>query len=123
MSLDSQKSLKSLNAFLKAEKAFSKLLKTLVKFFNPIKLFKAVITFMSFLNSSESILKSFKFNNCLIFQNLWSKLDSRDKEIYYFDMEDVDWSEFLKRSMEGIRLYLMKEDPKTIPAARSRFIK
>lgn len=48
-------------------------------------------------------------------------MDDRDKEIFYFDMEDVDWNEFLKRGMNGIRQYLMKEDPKDIPAARKRF--
>lgn len=56
-------------------------------------------------------------------QNLWSKLEPKDKELFYFDMNDVDWSLFIKESMYGIRTYLMKEDPKNIPAALKRFQK
>lgn len=62
-----------------------------------------------------------KIINIYSFQNLWSKLDERDKELFYFDMEDVDWSLFIKHSMLGLRTYLMKEDPKNIPAAQIRF--
>lgn len=36
-------------------------------------------------------------------------------------MEAVDWTEFIQNSMFGIRTYLMKEDPKNIPAAKRRF--
>lgn len=56
-------------------------------------------------------------------QNLWEKMDEKDKEIFYFDMEQVDWSLFIQQSMFGIRTYLMKEDPKTIPAAVKRMNK
>lgn len=36
-------------------------------------------------------------------------------------MDSVDWSLFIKQSMYGIRTYLMKEDPKNIPVAQTRF--
>lgn len=57
----------------------------------------------------------------MTFQNLWSKLDDKDKEIFYFDMDAVNWPLFIKQSMFGIRTYLMKEDPKNIPEAHKRF--
>ena len=47
-------------------------------------------------------------------------MDDRDKEIFYFDMDTVDWDVFLKSSLYGLRTYLMKENPKTIPEARVR---
>lgn len=54
------------------------------------------------------------------FQNLWEKLDDKDKEIFYFDMDTVNWPLFIEQSMFGIRTYLMKEDPKNIPQAVKR---
>lgn len=36
-------------------------------------------------------------------------------------MDAVNWPVFIEKSMYGIRTYLMKEDPKNIPAARKRF--
>ncbi|CAO1426263.1 unnamed protein product [Diamesa hyperborea] len=56
-------------------------------------------------------------------RSLWERMDEKDKEIFYFDMDQVDWSEFIQQSMFGIRTYLMKEDPKTIPAAIKRMNK
>jgi len=61
-----------------------------------------------------------KFSNNNV-KNLWTKLDDRDKEIFYFDMDSVDWPEFIEQSMYGLRTYLMKEDPKNIPQAYKRF--
>lgn len=60
---------------------------------------------------------SFKNHNV---ENLWRKLDIKDKELFYFDMADMDWPSFFVDSIFGIRTYLMKEDPKTIPDAVKR---
>jgi alcohol-forming fatty acyl-CoA reductase len=54
---------------------------------------------------------------------LWKKLDKRDKEIFYFDMEEINWKDFLYSNMVGLRMYLMKEDPSTIPEAKRRLAK
>uniref|UniRef100_A0A336M4R9 Fatty acyl-CoA reductase n=1 Tax=Culicoides sonorensis TaxID=179676 RepID=A0A336M4R9_CULSO len=51
---------------------------------------------------------------------LWKKLDPKDKQIFYFDMNDLDWNEFTRESIHGIRQYLMKDDPSTIPDAIKR---
>lgn len=53
-------------------------------------------------------------------QELWSKLDSRDKELFYFSMKDIEWSKTVESGFMGCRTYLAKEDPSTIPAARKR---
>lgn len=53
-------------------------------------------------------------------QQLWNKLTPKDKELFFFDMSDLDWSNVIKMSILGIRTYLMKEDPSTIPAALKR---
>lgn len=47
-------------------------------------------------------------------------MDERDKELFYSDMESIDWATFLRGSMLGLRKHLMKEDPKNIPEAKKR---
>lgn len=47
-------------------------------------------------------------------------MSEKDKEIFYFDMEEVDWDELLKNNFYGLRTYMMKESPKTIPESRQR---
>lgn len=64
----------------------------------------------------------FKFHNNNV-NNLWMKLDPKDKELFFFDMASIDWPVFFKETFYGIRTYLMKEDPKTIPAAAARLKK
>lgn len=54
-------------------------------------------------------------------QNLWKKLSPQDQEIFFFNMGDLNWSEVINLSMFGIRTYLMKEDPSTIPTALKRY--
>lgn len=50
-------------------------------------------------------------------------MDSRDKEVFFFDMDKVDWNEYLKESILGMRYYLMKDDPSTIPDGIKRMQK
>lgn len=52
--------------------------------------------------------------------NLWNRLTIDDQKIFYFNMDDICWSEVLNLSIYGIRTYLMKEDPSTMPAALQR---
>lgn len=53
-------------------------------------------------------------------QQLWKKLSTEDQEIFFFDMSVLNWSEVINMSVYGIRTYLMKEDPSTIPLALKR---
>lgn len=53
-------------------------------------------------------------------QRLWAKLDAEDRKLFFFDISDMNWSEAINLSIFGIRTYLMKEDPSTIPAALKR---
>lgn len=51
---------------------------------------------------------------------MWGKLSHEDQELFYFNMDTVEWDTYIKKSMLGIRTYLMKEDIKTGPAAYKR---
>ncbi|XP_055690179.1 fatty acyl-CoA reductase wat-like [Lutzomyia longipalpis] len=51
---------------------------------------------------------------------LWENLSARDKEIFYFDMAKLNWSSYIKDSVEGTRQYLLKDPLSTIKAAKKR---
>ncbi|KAJ6644398.1 Fatty acyl-CoA reductase wat [Pseudolycoriella hygida] len=53
-------------------------------------------------------------------ERLWSTLDEEDQKLFFFNIADIDWNETIGCSMLGIRQYLAKEDPATIPAALKR---
>ncbi|OQR73266.1 fatty acyl-CoA reductase-like [Tropilaelaps mercedesae] len=56
--------------------------------------------------------------------NVHSLLDKiehpQDKEDFDFDIRTMDWLPFLEDYILGVRKYVLKEDPATIPAARTK---
>lgn len=39
---------------------------------------------------------------------LWGRMSALDREIFKFDMNDFDWSEYIKRMVRGIRDFVSK---------------
>ena len=56
-------------------------------------------------------------------QKLWQGLNSTDKGIFKFNIKNLDWNEYCYGNVRGIRMYLLKESPDTIEAARRRYQK
>ncbi|XP_025206497.1 fatty acyl-CoA reductase wat-like [Melanaphis sacchari] len=54
---------------------------------------------------------------------LWDTLDSRDKELFNFDIHQLSWDYFCQAHCLGLRVYLIKDDIHTLPAARKRWQK
>ncbi|XP_065219109.1 fatty acyl-CoA reductase wat-like isoform X2 [Planococcus citri] len=52
--------------------------------------------------------------------NLWQRLSSKDRELFSFDMNELDWAHYWYIHCVGIRRFILKEDPTTIPAAQIR---
>ncbi|KAG4078765.1 hypothetical protein HA402_015355 [Bradysia odoriphaga] len=52
---------------------------------------------------------------------LWHNLTKKDKEIYFFDMSQLDWDLFLQHYFRGIRQYLLNDPLDTIPEALIRW--
>lgn len=48
---------------------------------------------------------------------LWSCLSERDKQIFKFNLDDLDWKTYFKHHIYGIRLYIVKDKEETIPYA------
>ena len=59
----------------------------------------------------------FPINNV---QNLWSRMSNSEQENFYFDMKTLNWEEYMANSLFGMRTYITKEDPDTIPIAKIR---
>ncbi|XP_020291379.1 putative fatty acyl-CoA reductase CG8306 [Pseudomyrmex gracilis] len=73
-------------------------------------------------NSSLSRLEKFifqewKFNNPRILQ-LHESLSSTDQELFTLDIKSLDWRDFFIGLARGIRTYLHKESPNSLPKAR-----
>lgn len=54
-------------------------------------------------------------------RSLLSTLSPEDKELFYFDLTQLNWKEYLKAYVAGIRLFLLKENESTLPMARKRY--
>lgn len=44
-------------------------------------------------------------------QGMWSRLDPRDQQIFLFSMRTIEWKEYFKTYLKGIRVYLLKDNP------------
>lgn len=51
---------------------------------------------------------------------LWDKMSNRDKEIFNFDISEMDWRSYTSSYLKGFRVYLAKDDLSTLPQARKK---
>lgn len=52
---------------------------------------------------------------------MWNDLNDKDKDIFFFDMSQLDWDLFLQHYFRGIRQYLLNDPLETIPEALVRW--
>ncbi|KAJ0182894.1 hypothetical protein K1T71_000870 [Dendrolimus kikuchii] len=57
----------------------------------------------------------FQNNNYLA---LRKKISEEDDEVFYTDIEVIDWSEYIRNYIKGAREFCCKEDPNNLPQAR-----
>lgn len=51
-------------------------------------------------------------------ENLPQKLSLRDRERFDLTVDQINWEKYLHDMIMGVRVYLLKESPETIPQAR-----
>lgn len=83
----------------------------MMKIYRKIHKFSNVLKFFS---SNE-----FRFDNDNV-RRLVDKLDERDKRLFAFDMRDLDWTNLFRVSLYGLRLYVVKDDPSSLPESIRR---
>lgn len=54
---------------------------------------------------------------------LWDTLDSQDKDLFNFDINQLSWEYFSQAHCLGLRVYLVKDDIHTLPVARKKWKK
>ncbi|PSN33946.1 hypothetical protein C0J52_19348 [Blattella germanica] len=52
---------------------------------------------------------------------LLKSLSPADRAIFNFDLSELDWNKYLLNYMLGLRTFVLKEDPSTLPASRKRY--
>ncbi|KAK0077899.1 hypothetical protein PV325_003323 [Microctonus aethiopoides] len=52
-------------------------------------------------------------------RKLGEQLTAEDRQIFMFDVKQIDWPSYLENYILGIRQFILKESPETLPAARS----
>lgn len=50
-------------------------------------------------------------------QKLWRTLSEEDKKIFDFDLNEINWGQYFRNHLLGIRLYILKDSINTIPYA------
>lgn len=63
------------------------------------------------------LIKEWGFKNTNV-QSLWSRLDSQDQEMFPFTMQNFDWHSYMDNYVKGIRIYLLKDDMKTLERSK-----
>jgi fatty acyl-CoA reductase len=51
-------------------------------------------------------------------RSLLAKLTPEDRDIFNFDIKQVNWNEYLESCVKGLRQYILKDQINTLPAAR-----
>ncbi len=54
-------------------------------------------------------------------RNLWKNISPEDKELFCFDIDRVNWERYTHSFLLGARVYMLKDDIHTLPAARKKF--
>lgn len=60
--------------------------------------------------------------SCFFFntQELWKNMSPVDQETFFFNLEELDWKAYIHTALLGMRFYIAKDDPSTIPYSLKR---
>lgn len=82
-----------------------------------MEVYKKIYKFTS--SISYFATRSWKFSNKNTVE-MWKKLDDRDKELFPFSMALVNWIQFFRFYLRGIRRYLLNEPDSTLNEAKKK---
>ncbi|KMQ88967.1 fatty acyl- reductase [Lasius niger] len=54
-------------------------------------------------------------------QTMWDRLNEEDKQLFHFNIRELDWSKYLTDYYKGMRLYLLHEDDSTLEISRINY--
>ena len=47
-------------------------------------------------------------------------MEAEDREMFYFQLDSLDWFSFIEQYILGTRIYVLNQNPDTIPACRRK---
>ncbi|XP_037946957.1 fatty acyl-CoA reductase wat [Teleopsis dalmanni] len=83
-----------------------------------LKIYRKIHKFCSVMEYFSA--NDFKFDNHNI-RKLSEKLDEKDRLLFDFDMRKLNWIELFRVSLVGLRHYVVKDDPASIPESVKRY--
>lgn len=54
-------------------------------------------------------------------KRLWKQMSARDKEIFYTDLTKIDWSDYFRIYVLGVRKFLLGEPDENLASAKQRY--
>lgn len=85
-----------------------------------IKLYKKINKFIDVMSYFAMNAWNFTDDNTLA---LWRSCSPKDKEIFPFDIADMDWDVHAQAHTLGLRVYLVKDDIHTLEKGRKKWQK
>jgi fatty acyl-CoA reductase len=85
-----------------------------------VKLYERVFRAISNLGFFNSHQWQFVSENSLTIQ---SKMSTADRKIFDFDVRQLNWRSYFETYVQGIRLFILKDDPSTLPQARKTLVR
>lgn len=79
-----------------------------------LKLYKKIHKFMDVLNYFTTRQWTFTNNT---FKSVLDKMSQEDRGNFVCDITKIDWDQYFRTYMRGIRVYLIKDPLETLPAA------
>ncbi|XP_012056946.1 PREDICTED: fatty acyl-CoA reductase 1-like [Atta cephalotes] len=84
----------------------------LLKAYKKINRFSSIIAYFS---SQE-----WRFSNDAVVK-LWNRVTPADRQIFNFNMNNLEWELYLKNMIPGLRLYLIKDPMETLEKGREKY--
>lgn len=63
--------------------------------------------------------RQWEFKNLRV-QNLWKMMESTDRQLFPFRIQNVDWDEHSMHMIRGIRKYIVRDKDDNLAVARRR---
>ncbi|KAK4878721.1 hypothetical protein RN001_011227 [Aquatica leii] len=86
----------------------------LLKIYKKIHKFTAVISYFC--------TRNWEFKSAH-YQSVLKKMTPEDRELFFHDLKDLDWEEYFKEYIKGIRVHLIGDPLHTMDAAKSKWLR
>ncbi|XP_034946728.1 fatty acyl-CoA reductase wat-like [Chelonus insularis] len=83
-----------------------------------LKIYKKIHKFMHVI--SYFAMQQWKFRNDNVLK-LWDKLSPVDKELYQFNVSNLEWNKYFWDYIRGLRIFIIKDPLETIPEGKKRY--